>query len=98
MDTSALNDSSMGGSEKVPNSTMTWRKPSMDLKGHLLYILEQGIQGDMTFLVGEEKCPIKAHRFVLTLWSKAFEVMLDTIEITAMSVSQAKSFLRVNSF
>lgn len=98
METSALNDTSMGGTEKVPNSTMTWRKPSMDLKGHLLHMLEQGIHGDMTFLVGEEKCSILAHRFVLTLWSKAFELMMDTIEITAMSVSQAKSFLRVNSF
>lgn len=50
---------------------------------------------DMTFLVGESKDSVPAHRFLLVLWSKVFEEMPDTVEIPEMSVAALRSFLKV---
>jgi len=83
--------------EKVfsPRNANTWRNPSLDLKGHLYNMLDNGILSDMTFLVGEGKDSVPAHRFVLVLWSKVFEDMPDTVEIPEMNVAALKAFLKV---
>ncbi|ODM94464.1 BTB/POZ domain-containing protein 2 [Orchesella cincta] len=96
IETNAQNDTEadLDETEKVFPTGMTWRKPSMDLKGHLLHMLDKGIMSDMTFLVGEGKDSIPAHRFLLTLWSKVFEEMPDNVEIPEMNVAALRSFLK----
>lgn len=94
--TNAQNDTDMEETQKVFSGTMSWRKASMDLKAHLLHMLDKGIMSDMTFLVGEGKDSIPAHRFVLTLWSKVFEEMPDNVEIPEMNVAALRSFLKVS--
>jgi hypothetical protein len=92
------NDADLDETEKVFSNSKTgggWRAASMDLKGHLFYMLDNSIMSDMTFLVGESKDAVPAHRFLLVLWSKVFEEMPDTVEIPEMNVAALRSFLKV---
>jgi len=96
------NDADLDETEKLFSSSKGggggWRNSSMDLKGHLFYMLDNSIMSDMTFLVGESKDAVPAHRFLLVLWSKVFEEMPDTVEIPEMNVAALRSFLKVSNY
>jgi len=89
------------GSAVTPND---WRNPHAGLKFNLLSMFENGYLHDVTFVVGEEKEKVFAHKFIISVWSSVFESMFygqlkdvteDPVEVLNFSPSGFKSFLKV---
>lgn len=78
-----------------------WRNPHAGLKFNLMSMYENHYNSDVTFVVGETKEKVFAHKFILCLWSANFEDMFhnkeddEPIEIPSTNASGFRSFLKV---
>lgn len=98
LDEEEKGDGGMNGS--APSD---WRNPHAGLKFNLMSMFENHYNSDITFVVGDNKEKVFAHKFILALWSSVFEQMFqakedeEPVEITSTNASGFRSFLKVNA-
>lgn len=78
-----------------------WRNAHAGLKFNLMSMFENHYNSDITFVVGDSKEKVFAHKFILSLWSAVFENLFqqkddeEPVEITSTNASGFRSFLKV---